>query len=329
MKSKLRWGVLGTGRILGKAGAALKEAENGEWLGVAGRTPSRSREAAGRFSVPRAYASYEELLQDPDIDAVYIALLNHLHAEWAVRACQAGKHVLLEKPFALKAAEAAQILDAASSRGVIAEEAFVWRHHPAFPAVRKMLSAGAIGEWVRFRGHYSFAAGADSTRWIREWGGGALYDIGCYPVAWARYFAGEEPVAVDASELRDEKHGVDRRFAGTLYFTDGRTTHFDAALDMAHGADFELIGTKGRLQAELRVNAEEWTIACRIGSLEHAWTTDRITPFRRQAEAFAERAMAAAPSSCVAQKLALDALAQARVMEALRLSAKLEDRVLL
>ncbi|MCZ8513404.1 Gfo/Idh/MocA family oxidoreductase [Paenibacillus filicis] len=325
MERKLRWGVLGTGRILGKAGAALKTVENGEWLGVAGRSPGRSAEAAERFGVPRAYDSYEELLQDPDIDAVYIALLNHLHAEWAVRACRAGKHVLLEKPFAPDADEAERIVEAARSCGVVVEEAFVWRHHPAFTALRELIAEGIVGDWVCFRGHYSFPAGEDSTRWVREWGGGALLDIGCYPVAWARFITGEEPSSVDAAELIDDKHGVDRRFAGTLYFSGGRTAHFDAALDMAHGADFELIGTKGRISVELRVDAESWTIASRQGLDERVWTMDRITPFRREAEAFAARAMGA--SSEEAQALARDAVNQARVLGALRQSAERGERV--
>lgn len=313
MGGKLRWGVLGTGRILSKAGPGLQQSGNGVWHGVAGRTPENGRQAAGMYGVPRAYESYEALIEDPAIDAVYIALLNHLHAEWAVKACEAGKHVLVEKPFALNAREAEQIAAAARRSGVLVQEAFVWRHHPAYAAIKRLADAGAVGEWLHFRGHFSFVAGADSTRWNKAWGGGALYDVGCYPVSWARFFAGGEPVAADGYAVIDPDRGVDRRFVGALYFAGGRSAHIEAAMDMPHGSFFELLGTKGRLSAAFTVTAQELTIRCRIGSEEQAWTTDRITPFRVQAERFAEAVFGQSQQhpgadDAVSQSLAMDAL---------------------
>lgn len=327
MERIMRWGVLGTGHILGKAGAALKSAGNGRWLGVAGRTAGNSRAAAAKFEVPRSYNGYEELLRDPDIDAVYIALLNHLHKEWAIKACEAGKHVLLEKPFAMDAAEAADIEAAARAAGVYVEEAFVWRCHPAFAAIRELLQAGAIGEWVRFRGHYSFMAPPESTRWSQGFGGGALLDIGCYPVSWARYFAGEEPLSASAEALMDARCEVDRRFAGTLYFSGGRTAVFDVALDLPHGAEFELIGTKGRLTTTLAADSQAWTIRCRQEGSEQGWSTDRVTPFRLQAERFAEKALAGDWNGTVTTDGGPEAVKQARAMTALREAAAQRARV--
>ncbi len=306
---------------------ALKEAENGIWHGVAGRTKENGRSAAERFGVSHTYESYEALLRDPEIDAVYIALLNHLHKEWAVNACEAGKHVLLEKPFALSGSEANAIADAARKHNVLLREAFVWKYYPGFEQMRSWIVDGAIGQWARFYGRFSFVADEDSSRWRKDWGGGALYDIGCYPVAWARYFTGEEPIAADAALDLHPLHGVDRRFAGTLYFGEGRTAQLDAALDLPHGAGFELWGTKGKLQVELDVTPEELRIRCRLDSGCKEWVTDRLTPFRLQAERFADAVLRRKQGRSGHDDGAEEALRQARVMDALFEAARTERRV--
>ena len=153
--TKLRWGVLGTGNIVGKGGPALHRSNNGEWLGIAGRTLENRRIAAQKYDVPRAYAGYRELIDDPHIDAVYIALLNHLHKEWALEAIKAGKHVLLEKPFALNAADAAEIISQAKSHNVRVEEAFVWRYLEGHHVAREAIRSGQIGDPVFYRGNFS------------------------------------------------------------------------------------------------------------------------------------------------------------------------------
>ncbi|NEN83098.1 Gfo/Idh/MocA family protein [Paenibacillus elgii] len=327
MSDRIKWGVLGTGRIIGKAGMALNKATNGMWYGVAGRTEENGRSAAGRFGVPRHYESYEALLRDPEIDAVYIALLNHLHKAWAVKACEAGKHVLLEKPFALNGSEAKAIADAAQKHNVLVREAFVWKYYPGFEQMRDWIGEGAIGQWARFYGRFSFVAYESSSRWRKDWGGGALYDIGCYPVAWARYFTQEEPIASDAALDLHPLHGVDRRFAGTLYFAEGRTAQLDAALDLPHGASFELWGTKGKLQVELDVTAEELRIRCRLDNRWEEWGTDRLTPFRLQAESFADAVLLRKQGHSEDNDGAEEALRQARVMDALLEAARTERRV--
>jgi xylose dehydrogenase (NAD/NADP) len=314
---QVRWGVLGTGNIIAKGGNALHQSSNGSWLGVAGRNEANSRAAAEKYNVPRAYAGYEELLSDPDIDAVYIALLNHLHKEWAIRACEAGKHVLLEKPLAMTAADAECIRAAAERHGVLVQEALVWRYYDSSPAIRRMIEAGAIGELVTMRGHFSSIQGQRSTRWIKEWGGGSMYDIGCYPVSWARYFIGDEPWAASGCAVMDEKHGIDRRFTGTLIFSGGRCAHVESAFDMPHGSFFELLGTKGRLHIVMNANPERIVIRCTDGQGEEmSWTHDRITPFRRQAEHFAEAVLGRAPliygiDDAVNQAKAVDLLLEA------------------
>jgi predicted dehydrogenase len=279
--------VLGTGRIVMKAGPALQASSLGRWLGVAGRNADNSRRAAKQYGVERAYDGYQALLNDPEIDAVYIALLNHLHKEWAVKAAQAGKHVLLEKPFALNMQEALAIREAAEANGVSVMEAHVWRFYPAFPELKRMIDDGVIGDLAMVQAHFSFAAAPSSTRLVKEWGGGSLYDVGCYPVAWSRYFFGCEPIGADGRFTWHPETGVDVRFAGTLDFGEGRTALISSALDMALGSRFDLLGTKGIIRVVMSAGAESLTIRAEGPFGERSWTTDRISPFTRQADAFA------------------------------------------
>ncbi|TVY07445.1 Gfo/Idh/MocA family protein [Paenibacillus cremeus] len=326
----VRWGVLGTGRIIGKAGTALKQSRNGVWLGVAGRQEESGRLAAERYDVPRAYATYGELLADPEIDAVYIALLNHLHYEWAIKACEAGKHVLVEKPFALNASEARQMAEAAQKHGVLLKEARVWLHYDGIAEIRKLLSDGTIGEWIHGRGHYSFIPDVASSRWNASWGGGALYDIGCYLVSWAGYFTGEEPEAAEAGAWLHPVHGVDSRFVGTLYFPQGKTVQIETFFDVAQGAYFELLGTQGKLRVDFRATTEVLEVVCTLnGGTPRVWPMNRIEPFKRQAESFAEavlNARAGETRPAIAEALGYT-LQQARVMDALLEAAERKCRV--
>jgi predicted dehydrogenase len=320
---KLRWGVLGTGNIVGKGGPALHRSENGEWLGVAGRTIENSRKAADTYGVPRAYAGYRELLDDPEIDAVYIALLNHVHKEWALEAIKAGKHVLMEKPFALNTADAEEIIGLAKRHGVRVEEAFIWRtmegHHYAKEAIR----SGAIGEPVFFRGSFSFQAAQTSTRLNEAWGGGTLYDIGCYLVSWSRFQFGEEPEYADSRMYRAGGKGVDVRFAGTLLFPSGGTAHMTAALDMPYSCGYQILGTKGELEVKQSANAQSVTLEVTVNGEAKSFTTDRVAPFCLQAERFAAYALEGNLATDSEQSI----LAQARAMDALFRSDKERARV--
>ncbi|MEF3306114.1 Gfo/Idh/MocA family protein [Paenibacillus sp. GYB003] len=321
--TKLRFGVLGTGNIVGKAGPALLTASNAEWVGVAGRTAENGRKAADTYGVPKHYAGYRELLDDPDIDAVYIALLNHLHKEWAIEAIKAGKHVLLEKPFALNAAEAKEIVELAIRRGVRAEEAFVWRTMEGHHAVRDALRTGRIGEPVHFIGNFSFQASENSTRLNPAWGGGALYDVGCYLVSWSRFQFGEEPISADARMIRQGEDGVDLRFAGTLQFPGGGTALMTAAVDMAYGCGYRIRGTKGELEVKQFGDSRSITLEVTINGETESFVTDRITPFRLQAERFAANVLAGETMPDGGAAI----LAQARAMDALFESDRIGARV--
>lgn len=310
---KLRWGVLGTGNIVGKGGPALHRSHNGEWIGIAGRTLENSKIAAQKYEVPRAYNGYRELINDPDIDAVYIALLNHLHKEWALEAIKAGKHVLLEKPFALNAADAAEMIAAAKSQGVRVEEAFVWRYMEGHHHARKAIRSGLIGDPVFYRGNFSFQAAETSTRLNDAWGGGTLYDIGCYLVSWSRFHFGEEPEFADCRMIRRSGSDCDVRLAGTLLFPGGGSAHMTSALDMPYVCGYHISGTQGELEVKQFANPQQVTLHVTINGETTDFVTDRVAPFCLQAEQFAKYVLEGdlttdSESSIMAQARTLDAL---------------------
>lgn len=284
---KLRWGVLGTGKIISKAGLAIHNAENSEWIGIAGRNEESGQEAALKYGLDHKYAHYQELIDDPEIDAVYIALLNHLHKEWAIKALSAGKHVLLEKPFTLNKQEAMEVAQAAKDNGVQIMEAHAWRYQKAYSAIQAMIEEGVIGEIGLMCAHFSFMAPSESTRWVKEWGGGALYDLGCYPIAWSRYFMKDEPEEVEC-RLTKAPTGVDSRFYGTLYYPGDRVAYCSAAFDMMNGSSFELYGTKGRMSVNSHIEPNSVTIIATYGGQTQKWITDRVQAYIFQVEGFAE-----------------------------------------
>ncbi|RXZ80379.1 gfo/Idh/MocA family oxidoreductase [Paenibacillaceae bacterium] len=310
---QLRWGVLGTGNIVAKGGQGIQQADYSEWVGVAGRTAENSRRCASQFGVPKAYDGYRELLADPEIDAVYIALLNHIHKEWAIEAIRSGKHVLMEKPFALNAQDAGEIVEEAIRHGVHVEEAFVTRHQEGHRFAQQAVMKGEIGEPVFFNGRFTLQLREDSTRLKAEWGGGALYDIGCYLVNWSRKQFREEPEWAEARFQRQGQGDIDRRFAGMLAFPGGGTAQLQAAFDMPYGCGYELLGTRGSVALWQYSDASTLTLQVTVNGEQHNFTTDRVTPFRLQAEAFARQVL---EGRCTADG-GQDIMAQARTMDAL------------
>lgn len=315
MPQTCRWGVLGTGRIVDKMGPAIQRAEHSEWLGVAGRTEENSRRMAEKYGVARAYPSYQALIDDPEIDAVYIALLNHLHVEWAIRAIQAGKHVLCEKPITLNAAEAKRMEEAARERGVLVMEGFLWRFYPAHQAVKQMIEEGMIGDVQLINTHFAFQLdpAISGSRLVREWGGGSLYDIGCYLISYSRYFMGEEPLSVSGQLEIDPVHEVDTRCVGTLHFSKGRAATITTAFDMAFGCYYQIWGTEGRLTSSLIHFAQPLTITVEKGGKSSVHTFEPVDQHRLQIEAFAESVLNGTPLPYGVE----DAVANMQVIDAL------------
>jgi xylose dehydrogenase (NAD/NADP) len=247
----LRWGVISTANIGRKAlNRAIQASSNGELLAVASRDEGRARAFAEETGIPTALGSYEALLEDDRIDAVYNPLPNSLHKEWTIRAAEKGKHVLCEKPLALNAEECSEMEAAASANGVKLMEAFMYRFHPRTERALELVRSGAVGELKQIRSSFTFLlTRPDDIRWASELGGGALMDVGCYCVNVSRTVAGREPVEVRAM-ANFHSLGVDAQMAGSLRFDDGLLAHFDCALTMERTDVYHILGSEGHLRVQ-------------------------------------------------------------------------------
>lgn len=252
----VRWGVLSTARIATeKVIPAMRASPLCEVVAIASRDGARARRAADALGVPRTHASYQALLDDEDVEAVYIPLPNHLHVPWSVRAAEAGKHVLCEKPVGLDAAEARQLLEARDRTGVTMGEAFMVRSHPQWIDVRDRVRRGDIGPLRLITCEFSyFKDDPSDIRNRRDWGGGGLLDIGCYAVHVARWLFDREPERVVSLVDRDPVSEVDTLTSGILDFGDGRAT-FTSGTRMVPWQRVQLFGTTGRIEVEIPFNA--------------------------------------------------------------------------
>ena len=256
---KVRWGILGVARIaVNRTIPAIQAGEWSEVAGIASRRRDRAEAAARELGIPKAYGSYEEMLADPEIEAIYNPLPNHLHLPWSVRAAEAGKHVLCEKPVGMNVAEALQLLAVRDRTGVTMGEAFMVQSHPQWVRIMELVRAGRIGQLRSALGTFSyFKLDADNIRNIREYGGGALYDIGCYPIKTSRMVFGEEPTRVSASITRDPRFGnVDILTSAILEFPSGHCV-FTVSTQVAAQQSMRFFGTTGRIEAEVPFNALE------------------------------------------------------------------------
>ena len=296
-KQPVRWGILGAANIaLQKVVPAMQHSTHMRVDAIASRDLDKARSAADRLGVARAYGSYEELLEDADIEAIYNPLPNHLHVPWSVRAADAGKHVLCEKPLSLSASEARELMDARDRNRVQVAEAFMVRAHPQWAAVRELIAEGRIGELRLVSGHFSyFRRDPDDVRSKVEWGGGALMDVGCYPITLARWLYGEEPESVAGMIERDPDMQIDRLTSGMLRFPSGQAT-FSCAGQLVPFQRMHVFGTEGRIEIEIPFNAPR-DQPCRIFVDEGKQLAGRgaeiislpaVDQYRLQAERFSE-----------------------------------------
>jgi D-xylose 1-dehydrogenase (NADP+, D-xylono-1,5-lactone-forming) len=248
--SDVRWGVLGAARIARKAVIpAIRRADAGEVVAVASAGGHAERFAA-ELEIPRAYASYDELLADPDVDAVYIALPNVSHARWIIAAARAGKHVLCEKPIALSTADLEAVTEACAAAGVQFAEAFMYRHHPQLRRLRELLDGGTVGDLVTVESSFHFELARSEPLDIRlrpDLGGGVLRDIGCYPVDLLGWLTGAEPDDLGVVVHRDEPGGADTRMAVAARYADV-TANLHCSFDAPFRAEARLIGTAGTIE---------------------------------------------------------------------------------
>jgi predicted dehydrogenase len=241
----LRWGILGCARISRRGLIpGIQQSQSGSLLAIASRDGSTARAWADEFGIKKAYGSYETLLADPEIDAVYIPLPNELHRPWVEKAADAGKHVLCEKPLALNAAEAEAMVEYCWSRKVLLMEAFMWPHQPRSKEVRDRVESGEIGDLRLIRSSFSFSIEPDDWRLDPSRGGGALWDIGTYGVSTARYFSREEPERIRATAFFGPS-GVDMSLTAELRFPSGVIGLIDCSFEQPFRCAYELVGTGG------------------------------------------------------------------------------------
>jgi predicted dehydrogenase len=256
MPKKLRWGVLSAAKIgLTKVIPAMQNSQLCEIVAIASRDPAKAREAADKLGIPKAYGSYEELLADPAIDAVYNPLPNHLHLPWTIFAAESGKHVLCEKPIGLNAAETRQLVDVRDRTGVHIAEAFMVRLHPQWLRAREIVRSRAIGDLRVVSGFFSYNnRDPKNIRNILEYGGGGIMDIGCYPVTTTRFLFDEEPRRVLGLIERDPEIGIDRLSSALMDFPGGQGV-FTCGTQLAPYQKMHAFGTKGRIELEIPFNA--------------------------------------------------------------------------
>jgi xylose dehydrogenase (NAD/NADP) len=254
---RLRWGLLSTARINARLIPAIRAGARSELTTVASRALGRAQAYAAEWKIPRALGSYEALLDDPGIDVVYIALPNSLHVEWTVRALEAGKHVLCEKPLALSGEDVDRIQAAATRASRVAAEAFMYRHHPLTAAAAAIVNSGRMGTVRGFKGAFTFSLTREGdVRLDPALGGGSLWDIGCYPVSYACFLTGSAPVEVFGWQPPSPT-GVDLEFAGMMRFAGGRVAQFDSGFAGPFRAEMEVIGTEAVLRIHRPFRTDE------------------------------------------------------------------------
>jgi len=317
MTKKLRWGILGCARIAEKALVpAIRESSNGALFGIASRDPRRAEDWAKRHGFERSYRDYQELVDDPAVEAVYNPLPNDLHAPWSIRAARAGKHVLCEKPLALTTAEARRMFAAARRARVLLMEAFMYRFHPQVEIVQALVASGEVGEARVVRASFTFPYDGprDDYRWSPAHGGGALYDVGCYTINAARTLFGAEPVRLFAVGRFHPKRRIDMTVGLVLEFSRGRLALLDCSYEAQFQSELLVVGREGRIALERAFSAKRFDVEIRIkrGDEERAVFVHRADQYRLMVEHFGRAVLEGFPLRLTPR----DALGNTAVLDA-------------
>lgn len=324
----VRWGVISTAKIaVGKVLPGMLKSRDMKILAIASREEARAKRWARKLGIPRAYGSYEALLADPEIEAIYNPLPNHLHVPLTLAAARAGKHVLCEKPIAITAGEAEALRELPPDR--LVAEAFMVRQHPQWQEARKRAQSGAIGEVQAIQVFFSYyLVDPKNVRNQLDIGGGGLLDIGCYPVVIARYIFGAEPLRAVALIGRDPNFGIDHLTTGIVDFGQGRRLDFTVSTQSVPHQRVEIIGTKGRIEVPIPFNAPQGK-ALRLyldkgqklgGASAKSIPIKPSDQYRLQGEAFSRAVRGVEPLAYGVE----DAICQMRVLDALFRSAETE-----
>ena len=322
--TKVRWGILSTADIgMSKVTPAIQAAQNAEVVAIASRDADRAAAAAAQLGISTSYGSYESLLQAEDIDAVYIPLPNDLHAEWTMKAAAAGKHVLCEKPLAMTAAQAEEMVAVCAEAGIKLAEAFMYRHHPTWVEAVRLLRSGAIGELVAVQSWFSYFN--DDPANIRnrvDNGGGAVMDIGCYNINLSRMLFDGEPITITSTVRRDPVMGIDTLTSAVLEFPGGGQSALTCAIRSEPYQRVHIVGSEGRIEIEIPFNIP-WDRETRIfvtsgGDPPVAPATESITfpaanAYTIEAELFGEAvrsdgAYPVPPEDAIANMRVIDAI---------------------
>jgi xylose dehydrogenase (NAD/NADP) len=331
MGNKFNWGVLGCAGIAIRAFIpGVQQSELGEVAAIASRDEAKAKETAAKLGIPVAYSSYEQLLADPGINAVYIPLPNHLHKEWTIKAAQAGKHVLCEKPVAMNAAEAQEMVEVCRAAGVTYAEAFMYRHH-RYTRIKEIIASGEIGDIRAIHGAFTFnnSAAAANVRFHRDMGGGGIYDVGCYPISAARFILEQEPEAVTCHAFFSPQHdGVDMMASGLVEFPNSVALTFDCGMWAAGRNTLEILGTSGRIEVPSAFvskpdSSSNFFVHVKGGKREEEVAL--VNQYSVQADDFARTAWDGAPQKFEPS----DSVSNMRVIDACLKSAKERIRVTL
>ncbi|MBJ7455143.1 MAG: Gfo/Idh/MocA family oxidoreductase [Thermoleophilia bacterium] len=316
----VRWGLLSTAAINEEILDAARATEHAEIVAVASRDAGTAAAYAERHGIPRSHGSYDDLLADAGVEAVYIPLPNSMHVEWTRRALEAGKHVLVEKPFGRDPAEVAEVCALAEERGLVLSEAFMWRHHPQAARLEELLREGAIGRPLLVRAVFGFPLeelrGATDTRFDAALDGGGLMDVGCYCISAIRLVAGEEPDRVHAERLEGPT-GVDLVLGATMRMPGGLIGQFDCGFLSRHRDELEIVGEGGSLFLDDPWHCREPVIEVRRDGGVERIEVDRADPYRCELDDLA----AAIEGRRPLRHGTADAIAQSRVLEAVHRAA--------
>jgi predicted dehydrogenase len=297
---KIGWGILGCAGIAEKAFIpAVLGSRNGRLAAIAARDEARARDWAARFDIRTAPRTYQDLIEDPTVQAVYNPLPNNLHAEWSIRAMQTGKHVLCEKPLAMNAAEARAMMAAAEANGVLLMEGFMYKFHPQIGKALDLIRQGRIGQVRSVHASFTFRFEGDGEnyRWSPALGGGALYDVGCYTLSAARLVCGAEPLSAVAAARLDPATGIDVTTAALLEFPGGRFALCDSSFESDYQSRLLVVGTEGTVHLDRAFSAKGFDVAIAIarGDLREAVRVRKTDMYRLMAEQFGDAVLGREP----------------------------------
>jgi predicted dehydrogenase len=325
----VNWGILSTANIgLGRVLPGMKKGRLSRLAAICSRDLAKAEAAAAKLGIPKAYGSYEALLADPEIEVVYNPLPNNMHVDWTIRAAEAGKHVLCEKPIAMNAAEAERLLPVRERTGMRIQEAFMVRYHPQWLRARELVRAGKVGRLRAIQTFFSYDnRDPNNVRNRSETGGGGIYDIGCYPVVISRFLFEAEPTRVVCLLERDPDFGTDRLATAILDFAEGQAS-FTCSTQVLRYQRVQIVGTEGRVEVVIPFNApQEGTVRIMtdgVGDLGDATarpeTFADVDQYMLQGEAFSEIVRSGRKEDYPLE----DAIANMRVIDALFRSAESE-----